>query len=87
MQFLYVFRIEEPVKLSAVNPDHKSIATMSCPAYESTAIQSHDYEDLRQYSVAEYEQITVTPDPPPARVQSGAGQEAGTRREGENTMQ
>ena len=64
--------------MSAVNPDHKSIATMSCPAYESTAIQSHEYEDLRQYSVADYE----VPDPPPARVWSGAGQEAGV--DGEN---
>ena len=52
-----------------------NIATTPCPAYEPTEVQSHDYEDLRQYSVPEYEQIK--PDPPPARVRSGASQEEG----------
>ena len=67
-------RIEGPVTLKEFT-GQPSIATAPCPAYEPTEIQSHDYEVLRQYSVPEYEQIK--PDPPPARVRSGASQEGG----------
>ena len=61
-------RSEGPVTLKEFT-GQPSIATAPCPAYEPTEVQSHDYEDLRQYSVPEYEQIK--PDPPPARVRSG----------------
>ena len=67
-------RTEGPVTLKEFT-GQPSIATAPCPAYEPTEVQSHDYEDLRQYSVPEYEQIK--PDPPPARVRSGASQEGG----------
>ena len=63
-----------------MNLSNPGVATTSCPAYEATVIQSHEYEDLRRYSVSDYEPMKPAPPPPPPRVQSEAGLEEGEEK-------
>ena len=63
-----------------MNLRNPGVATTLSPAYEVTVIQSHEYEDLRRYSVSDYEPMKPAP-PPPPRVQSEAGLEEGEEKE------